>query len=242
MPCDLPEEPAEPGLNWDCWLGPAPKRPYNSILSPRGVHTNYPNWRHYREYGGGAVTDLGAHHFDIAQWGLGMDESGPREINPPADWKTAQYGVRMRYANGVELVHAHVPGHNNVTFYGKDGTVQVNRGRISVSIGGRTIEPQGRPLALQLDEVEKEFLQNAKVQLYRSTDHLGDWVNAIRTRKPPICDVETGARTATVCHLVNLGYYHGQPMKWDPAGEVFTDGAGEAAWLDVPHRAPWKVG
>ena len=93
VPCDLSEEAAEPGLNWDLWLGPAPTRPYNSVLSPRGVHKNYPNWRHYREYGGGAVTDFGAHHFDIAQWGLGMDESGPCEINPPADWRTAQNGV-----------------------------------------------------------------------------------------------------------------------------------------------------
>ena len=242
VPCDLPEEPAEPGLNWDLWLGPAPRRPYNSILSPRGVHNNYPNWRHYREYGGGAVTDFGAHHFDIAQWGLGMDESGPREVLPPADWKTAEFGVRLRYESGVELIHARLPGHNDVTFFGHEGVVQVDRGRISVTIGGHTLEKGDRPLALQLDEVEKEFLPSPKIRLYRSRDHLSDWLDAIRSRKPPICDVETGARTATVCHLVNLAYYNGQPMKWDPAREVFTGGTGDAAWLDVPHRAPWKVG
>ena len=77
VPCDLPEEPMEPGLNWDLWLGPAPLRPYNSVLSPRGVHQHFPDWRNYREYSGGGMTDWGAHHFDIAQWGLGMDESGP---------------------------------------------------------------------------------------------------------------------------------------------------------------------
>ena len=137
VPCDLPEEAAEPGLNWDFWLGPAPKRPYNSVLSPRGVHNDYPNWRHYREYGGGAVTDFGAHHFDIAQWGLGMDGSGPCEFTPPADWQTAQSGVRMRYESGVELIHARVPGHNDITFYGKEGVVQVDRGRIEVTIGGK---------------------------------------------------------------------------------------------------------
>jgi predicted dehydrogenase len=82
-PCDLPEEPMEPGLNWDMWLGPAPSRPYNSVLSPRGVHTHFPDWRNYREFSGGMMTDWGAHHFDIAQWGLGMDESGPVEIIPP---------------------------------------------------------------------------------------------------------------------------------------------------------------
>ena len=86
-PCDLPEETPEPGLDWDRWLGPAPERPYNSILSPRGVHNHFPTWRNYREYSGGRLTDLGAHHFDIAQWGLDMDDSGPVEIIPPEDPK-----------------------------------------------------------------------------------------------------------------------------------------------------------
>ena len=239
VPCDLPEEAAEPGLNWDLWLGPAARRPYNSILSPRGVHNNYPNWRHYREFGGGAVTDFGAHHFDIAQWGLGMDESGPVEIIPPTDWQTAQNGVRMRYENGIALLHA--PGKNDVTFFGRDGVVQVDRGRISVTIGGRSIEKGEMPLRDQLDRIEKEFLPNPKVKLQRSNDHLADWLAAVRSRKQPICDVETGARTATVCHLVNLAYYHGQPMQWNPAREKFTGGTGDESWLDVPHRHEWKV-
>ena len=67
-PCDLPPETQEPGLDWNQWLGPAPMRPYNSVLSPRGLHNHFPNWRLYWEYGGGMVTDWGAHHFDIAQW------------------------------------------------------------------------------------------------------------------------------------------------------------------------------
>src|SRR5262249_40035023 len=83
QPCDLPAEKEEPGLDWARWLGPAPQRPYNSVLSPRGVHGHFPNWRNYREYSGGMMTDWGAHHFDIAQWGLGMDGSGPVEIIPP---------------------------------------------------------------------------------------------------------------------------------------------------------------
>ena len=239
VPCDLPEESSEPGLNWELWQGPAPQRSYNSVLSPRGVHNHFPNWRHYREYGGGGVCDFGAHHFDIAQWGLGMDDSGPGEIIPPAGWQTALNGVRMRYDNGIELIHA--PGKNDITFFGQEGVVQVDRGRIAVTIGGRTIEKGDLPLREQLDRVEKEFLQHAKVKLYRSTDHQGDWLTAIRSRQQPICDVETGARTATVCHLVNLAYYHGQPMKWNPAREKFIGGTGDPSWLDVSHRAPWKL-
>jgi predicted dehydrogenase len=238
VPCNLPEEPVEPGLNWDFWLGPAPKRPYNSVLSPRGVHNNYPDWRRYREYGGGGVCDFGAHHFDIAQWGLGMDDSGPLEILPPADWQTVQNGVRLHYEHGVEVVHT---AGNGINFFGQDGSVRVDRGRIDVTIAGHTIDKGELGLRDQLDRVEKEFLPHPKVQLYRSADHLNDWLTAIRSRKKPICDVGIGARTATVCHLVNLAYYHGQPMKWNPAREKFAGGTGDPSWLDVPHRAPWKV-
>ncbi len=78
--CDLPEEAMEPGLDWNLWLGPAPMRPYHSALSPRGVHNHFPAWRNYREYAGGGHADMGAHHYDIAQWCLGMDESGPVQI------------------------------------------------------------------------------------------------------------------------------------------------------------------
>ncbi len=104
VPCDLPGENPEPGLDWNQWLGPAPLRAYHSELSPRGVHKTFPNWRKYREYGGGMVTDWGAHHFDIAQWGLGMDASGPVEITPAAE-PNAQSGVRLRYASGTEVIH-----------------------------------------------------------------------------------------------------------------------------------------
>ena len=99
-----PEEPLEPGLDWDRWLGPAPKRPYNSVLSPRGVHKHFPDWRHYREYSGGMMTDWGAHHFDIAQWGLDMDESGPVEIIPP-ETRRREKGLRYVYANGMTVIH-----------------------------------------------------------------------------------------------------------------------------------------
>lgn len=238
VPCDLPEEAAEPGLNWDLWLGPAPARPYNSVLSPRGVHGHFPNWRRYREYGGGGVCDFGAHHFDIAQWGLGMDETGPCEIVPPGDWQTAQNGTRVRYANGVEVNHAKG---NGIKFVGENGIVKVDRGRIEVTIGGLAVEKGDMPLSDQLDRVERAFLRDPKVRLYASPNHIDDWLAAIHTRKRPICDVEVGARTAAVCHLVNLSYYHGQTLKWDPAREQFTDGTGDPSWLDVPHRATWKV-
>ncbi len=100
-----------------------------------------------------------------------LDKSGPREIIPPADWQTAQHGVRMRYENGVEMNHA--AGDMAVTFYGKEGIVKADRGRFEATIGGRTIEKGEGPLPEQLDRAEKEFLPQPKVRLYHNDNHIG---------------------------------------------------------------------
>lgn len=217
--CDLPEEPMEPGLDWDMWLGPAPKRAYNSILSPRKVHNHFPDWRNYREYSGGMMTDWGAHHFDIAQWGLGMDDSGPVEIIPPKDPK-AQKGLRYIYANGIEMIHGSA---NGVKFIGENGTIMVNRGFFEAT-----------PAA-----IGNENLKDMKVQLYKSNNHYDDFVKAVRSRKKPICDVEIGARSASVCHLGNMAYWNNRKLKWDPAQEVFIGDDEANKWLNHPNRAPW---
>jgi predicted dehydrogenase len=139
-PCDLPEEPMEPGLDWDMWLGQAPMRPYNSVLSPRGVHRHFPNWRSYREYSGGMQTDMGAHHYDIAQWALGMDESGPVEVIPPAD-PSDRRGVKYIYANGVEMSHG---GPDGCFFTGTKGTLHITRGRLKGDPEAIVKEPLGK--------------------------------------------------------------------------------------------------
>ena len=142
--CDLPAEETEPGLDWDLWLGPAPLRPYNSILSPRGVHKHFPAWRDYREYAGGGHADMGAHHYDIAQWCLGMDDSGPVEILPPLVPK-AHHGVTYRYANGVVMVHG---GPSGCTFTGTDGTLRIDRDHLSSDPAAIVKDPlggKGRP-------------------------------------------------------------------------------------------------
>lgn len=220
--CDLPEETMEPGLDWNFWLGPAPVRPYNSVLSPRGIHDHFPNWRSYREYSGGMMTDWGAHHFDIAQWGLGMDDSGPVEIIPPADPK-ATTGVRYLYANGVEMIHDTSRG--GATFIGEHGTIFVDRGKF-----------QATPEALG-----EEPLDDKAIRLYKSSNHSQDWLDCIRSRKLPICDVEIGCRSVSVCHLGNLAYWNHRRLKWDPKAEQFIGDKEANTWLDREKRGPWKT-
>ena len=242
VPCDLPEEAMEPGLDWDRWLGPAPKRPYHSELSPRGIHTHFPNWRKYWEYGGGMVTDWGAHHFDICQWGLGEDHRGPVEITPPGE-PNAQKGAKLKYASGVEVEHV---SENGVTFHGENGMIFVNRGRFILKIGDKEVanfstNDSKPPLKEQLDFVEKEYLATSKVKLEATTGHKDNFMECVRTRKRPIADVAIGARSVTTCHLVNLAYRHGQKIQWDPAKLDFAAGSGKADWLTREYRGNWKV-
>jgi predicted dehydrogenase len=243
-PCDLSGEAAESGLDWDLWLGPAPMRDYHSALSPRGLHRHFPQWRAYREYGGGGVTDWGAHHLDIVHWALGMDRSGPVEILPPADWKTANSGARLVYPGGIEVAHT---AQNGVTFFGSEGELYVNRGRFKLTLGGRGkasfFAKEDQPgLPEQLDALEKEFLKEARVRLPVSTDHRADFLAAVKSRRQPIADVETGARTAIACHLLSLAYYHGQRMLWDPNRNAFAAGTGKTNWLHTEYRGDWKLG
>lgn len=219
--CDLPEEAMEPGLDWNLWLGQAPSRSYNSVLSPRGMHNHFPNWRGYREYSGGGMTDMGAHHFDIAQWALGMDESGPVEIYPPDDPKS-ETGVRYVYANGIEMIHG---GASGCTFQGSEGRLYIDRGKL-------TSEPES---------IVKEPLGEKDVHLPKSPGHHRNWLDCIRSRQRPVADVEIGARSVSVCHLGNLAYWYRRKLRWDPQAWKFLGDDEANQWLDRTRREPWQL-
>jgi len=219
-PCDLPEEKMEPGLDWDMWLGPAPERKYHSILSPRGVHTHFPKWREYREYSGGGHTDMGAHHYDIAQWALDMDESGPVKIVPPDDPK-AETGVKFIYANGIEMIHG---GPSGCVFHGERGTLHIDRGRL-------TSDPE---------EIVKTPLSEDEYHIEKSPGHHRNWLDCIKTREKPNADVEKGARTVTIIHLGNQAYWNQKTLEWDPKKWSFKDN-GDQKLMDVERRDPWKL-
>ena len=219
-PCDLPVEPTPAGVDWELWNGPSPARGFNQILCPLNVNTHFPAWRNYREYAGGGLADMGAHHFDIAQWALGMDHSGPVEILPPDDAK-ALTGLRYVYANGVEMFHG---GPSGCTFEGTDGTIYVDRGNIESKPESILKEPLG----------EKDFHLEAI-----GTSHKRNWLDCIASRKHPVADVEIGARTSSVCSLGNIGYQLRRKLKWDPAAEQFVGDAEANKLRSRENRAPW---
>lgn len=242
VPCDLPEEEMEPGLDWEMWVGPAPMRPYNSILSPRGNHDHFPDWRNYREFGGGMVCDWGAHHLDIAQWGLGMDDSGPVEVHPP-ETPGAVRGAVLVYENGVRVIHVDGFG---AEFFGEEGIVRVNRGKFEFirngeRVAGFTSREDEGSLESLLPRVEQEYLGDAKVKLYDSNNHVLDFLNCVKARTRPITDDIVGGRTAICCHLMNQAYYNNAVIKWEPKSMTFAAGSGNPQWLTRDYRSPWKV-
>jgi predicted dehydrogenase len=220
VPCDLPDEPVPSGTDWDLWLGPAPQRGYNEILCPKGVHKHFPAWRDYREYAGGALADMGAHHFDIAQWAMDADTTGPVEIQPPDG--TATSGLRFVYASGVEVFHG---GRSGCTFDGEKGSIYVDRDKLESTPESILAEP----------------LTDADQRVYFSDDHARNWLDCIASRKDPICTAEIGARSAAVCHLANIGYWLRRPLKWDPVKEEFPADSEANKLLDYEMRGAWKL-
>ncbi len=217
-PCYLPGEPTPPGLDWNMWLGPAPWRPFHHLIHPF-------RWRSWRDYSGGGMTDWGAHHFDIVQWALGMDDSGPVEIYPPDGAKRER--LTYVYANGVEVYHGGYTGKGSgITFNGTKGRIEVSRDHLKT----------------YPDSIMKEPLRPDEVHLYESRDHTGNWLECIRTRRRPVADVAIGWRSVTVCLLGDLAYWLKRPLKWDPKRIRFVNDPDADRWLDRAKRAPWRIG
>ncbi len=220
-----PETDPPDGLDWNFWLGPAPYKPY----TPRRCHYEF---RWIYDYSGGKMTDWGAHHNDIAQWGLGMDGTGPIHIDGegefPKDglYNTAtRFEVKYTYANGVKLLCRSHTSRGGVTFQGTDGWVWVTRGNIDA----------------ECKSLLNEKLGPNDVHLYRSTNHHNDWLDCVERRTRPICDVEIGHRSVTVCHLGTISLRLGRPIRWDPEAEQIVGDDEAARWVGKPMRAPWSL-
>ncbi len=203
VPYNLAAEAMPDSLNWDFWLGPNTPQNYHHFLAPSLTDDFWAKWRDYKEFGGGGMTDWGAHMFDIAQWGLDMDDSGPVMVTPPdKDHPFLTY----QYANGITMTHEPM-GNQGVTFVGSSGTVHVMRGTLETT-----------PASLK----DKVIGPDEK-HVYQSPDHYKDFLQAMRNRTKPVADVEIGHRTATVCNIGNLAYDLKRPLQWNPHKEEFKN-------------------
>ncbi len=245
LPAGLNQGPFKPTavpreLDWDFYQGQAP-------LHDHVKERTHLTFRYWLDYSGGTMTDWGAHHNDIALWAMGLDRSGPATVDgkslakPIADGYTApsEYEVVYTYANGVRhrcvsttantifgsTARQPKPGEllHGVKFEGPEGWIYVTRGKLEAS----------------KSELIKEPLKAKKFDLYVSNDHMGNFFDCIRTRKPPICEAEVGHRSVSLCHLGVIAIRLGRKLSWDPVKEEFVRDKEADGYLRREMRKPW---
>jgi predicted dehydrogenase len=229
-----PAQTAPEGLDFDRWLGPAPWHEY----SPNRCHFEF---RYHLDHSGGRITDWGAHHNDIAQWALGMDESGPVKIagkggyNKAGPYDYANYlEVHYWYKNGIELMCENEGG-NGVRFEGDDGWIFVTRLRLDASPPEILKEPVAGGDTRVYDE------KNKNEEIPGTDEHHNNWLDCIKTRKRCAADIEGGHRSSCVCHLGNIAMRLGRPLQWDPEKEEFVGDAAANMMKDKPFRGLWRL-
>jgi predicted dehydrogenase len=222
-----PVQPVPEGVDWDFWLGPAPWVPYRGVM--------HWDWRWMMDYSGGQLTDWAGHHIDIAHWGLGLDRTGPVEIEGkgvyPKDGifdAATEYKFTCKYANGLTMVVANdrqQPKGMGAVWYGEKGWIHVDRGR-------STSDP---PTLL------KEVIGPDEIKLYESRDHHQNFLDCVKSRKETITPIEIAHRSISVGLLGEIAMLTGRKLKWDPEKEIFHGDDGANRLLSRPFRGPWHL-
>jgi len=223
--------PVPEGLDWDFWLGPAPWRPYQAFGRNRnGPHSN---WRRIMDYSGGQLTDWAGHHIDIAHWGLGLEYTGPIEIEGkgvyPKDgiYNTPmEYRFNCKYVNGLIMTVANDKQITRGTkWYGEKGWIYVNRGKLEA-------DPP---------EVLKEVIGPNEIKLYESRNHHVNFLDCVKSRKETVAPIEVGHRSISVGLLGEIAMLLEQKLKWDPEKESFLNCDEANKMLSRPMRSPWRL-
>jgi len=223
-----PVKDVPPQLNWEMWLGPALKVPYRGI--------SHWDWRWILDYSGGQLTDWAGHHIDIANWGAGLEHTGPVEISGAGVYPLdgiynvpVEYDFLCRYANGIEMRVANaarLPLGMGTTWHGDLGWIHVDRGeRISAS------DPK----------ILEEVIGENEIRLYKSDNHWQNFVDCVRSGKQTICPVEVSYRAISVALLGEIAMTTGETIKWDPDKEEIIGNPGAGRLLSRPYRQPWTL-
>lgn len=206
----FPAETIPAGFDWNMWLNQAAQRPFNA---------KWMGWMQWRDFAGGEMTNWGAHGVDQIQWALGMDSTGPVEMEPLSAGPDGH--VRMKYANGIVVNFTIEPGKGpmgGAVFICEKGKLEINRNKFTSN------PPEiAQELLKQLDIVEEERKWSDNLALWQARWHMQNWLDCIKSRETPVADVEIGHRSVTVCHLANITRELGRALRWDPAKESFVN-------------------
>lgn len=219
---NLPSQLCPESLNWDMWIGPARYHEYHEKLAPPVEKDIWPLWRSYRDYGNGNIGDWGAHMFDIIQWALGKDNSGPLSVTPSG---TKYEHLTYVYDKGIRVLFEDFHRGRGVQFIGSEGTLTITRELYETT-----------PAALA-----NYTFSSKEETLYKSDDHYSNWLDCIKSRKQPVATAEIGHRTATIGHLSIIANRLQRALRWDPEKELFLcdDEANQLAKGYI--RKPWSL-
>ncbi len=213
--------PVPDGFDYDRWLGPTP---FYEFSEHRVEGTYKGGWRCYWDYGSRKFGDWGAHHFDIIQWALDRDDTGPVEFIPKG-FEGAEYH-HYRYADGITIWRDRKPDHGHmIRFIGTEGEVHVSRGKI----------------ATMPAELRRHRFGENDIQVYESNNHRQNFIDSVKSRKPTICPATVGHRSATICQLAGIAERLVRPVKWDPVAERITSDREAASMQDRPRRPGYEL-
>ncbi|MBR3527417.1 MAG: Gfo/Idh/MocA family oxidoreductase, partial [Bacteroidales bacterium] len=227
VPHHFPAQTPPAGLNWDKWLGPmTDKATYfpdiDPLLKEDGSDTCWGAWRWYKPTGGGYMTDWGAHMFDIAQWAVGKDLSGPTEIIPPgySFYKNLTY----KYDNGIVVEETTFDDSGQgLKIYGEKGWIAVHRGKLYAS------DPK---FEMKVGDNDVPFEARA--------GHHRVFIESIKSRIDPNVPVEVGHSSCTMCNIGIIAGELGRPLTWNPIVQKFMDDPEANALLHYPYRPGYE--
>jgi predicted dehydrogenase len=243
-----PEMPVPPNLNYDMWLGSTPLVYYTeNRVHPQDGYGR-PGWLRCEQFGAGMITGWGSHHVDCAHWAMDTEHTGPIEV-----WGTAEFPksglwdvhgafqTEATYANGVHMI---ISGEfpNGIRFEGTEGWIFVSRGNEAVTAS----DPQSRlkderALAASDPKIITSVIGPDEVHLYESTDHHGNWLDCVRSRRDPIAPVEVAHRSCTACLLHHIAMKLQRKLRWDPDKERFIGDDEANVLLARPQRPPYVL-
>jgi myo-inositol 2-dehydrogenase / D-chiro-inositol 1-dehydrogenase len=256
LPVDNPAEstkeqemPIPPNLNFEKWLGQTPYVPYTEkLVHPQNGFTR-PGWLRCEQFGAGMITGWGAHHFDIANWGMGTEHTGPIEISGTADWPPEEalwdvhgnFKTESLYANGVKVLASNEYP-NGVKFIGDDGWIFVTRGNYSVTASDPVAKDKNsKALDASDPKLLTSVIQPNEIHLIDSKEHHANWLESIITGQPNIAPIEVGHRACSVCLLNHTAMKLKRKLYWDPEKEIFINDAEANAMLSRPQRWPYQI-
>jgi len=230
----LPEEAVPEGVDWNVWQGPAPARAFNRQLFCHWKDGVGQWWGNWTDYANGRLAGMGAHAFDMVQYALGADDTGPVEFWPVEQGPTAC--IHFKYASGIEVrlrfddePQGRGPQLGGI-FVGEDCKIEINRNKFTTN-----------PPDFVKDRPDPALAKKWEGEGWICQGHVQNWFDCIKTRAKPTADVEIGHRTATVCQLLVITRQLGRRLHWDPQGEVFVGDEEANKLLDRPRRDGWKL-